>query len=154
MTLSSRLVLASVVPSLLAVSLLAIPATPAGASPHVGTTAFTTYSRTGSRIPAPPRIYYTTVERQIAHWLHLSVAQVKRKLRTETDLFYVASDQHVRDVPNQVVAHELAALQVASNQLVARHVWTRLQARQNMQTWRRAGAKLITDTVSGWFRRY
>jgi hypothetical protein len=79
---------------------------------------------------------------------------VKRKLRTETDLFYVASDRHVRDVPNQVVSHELAALHVASNKMVAMHVWTRAQARQNMLNWSRTGAKLITDTVSGWFRRY
>jgi hypothetical protein len=117
-------------------------------------TASTASPLTSAGLPSPPRVYYTTVEQQIAHWLRLSVAQVKRKLRAETDLFYVASDRHVRDVPNQVVAHEIAALQVASNKMVAMHVWTRAQARQNMQTWRQAGAKLITDTVSGWFRRY
>jgi hypothetical protein len=151
----SRLVLATAAPCLLAGSLIASSAAPVrAATPHIGTAASTSSSAKSARLPSPPRVYYMTVEQQIAHWLRLSVAQVKRKLRTETDLFYVATDQHVRDVPNQVVAHELAALQVASNKMVAMRVWTRTQARQNMQTWRQAGAKLITDTISGWFRRY
>jgi len=140
---------------LLTGSLAALPCAPArAATAHIGTAVSTSSPLKSGRLPSPPRVYYTTVEKEIAHWLHLSVAQVKRKLRTETDLFYVATDQHVRDVPNQVVAHEVAALQVASNKMVAMHIWTRPQARQNMQAWRQTGAKLITDTVSGWFRRY
>jgi hypothetical protein len=104
------------------------------------------------RIPPPPPLYYHTVEEQIAHWLRLTVAQIKRKLHSETDLFYLASDQGVHDVPNEVPRHELAALQTASQTMVRIHVWTRQQADANMYYWRHVGAKLLTHTLSQWFR--
>lgn len=131
----------------------ALPRVPGAAGLPLRTTPAPRLTATGTvRIPPPPPLYYQTVKKQIARWLHLTVAQMKRKLHSETDLFYVASDRHVRDVPNQVPRHELAALQTASQTMVRRHVWTHQQADANMRYWRHVGPKLLTDTLSQWFR--
>jgi hypothetical protein len=126
---------------------------PASRGHYVITISSTRLTSSGAvRIPPPPPLYYRTVKEQIARWLHLTVAQVKRKLQSDIDLFYVARDQGVRDVPDQVRAHEITALQTASRQMVRMRVWTQKQADANMWYWRHVGAKLLTHTISQWFR--
>src|SRR5438552_14685160 len=110
-------------------ALTRVPA--AGGRPLVTTPALRLTATGAARIPPPPPLYYQTVKEQIARWLHLSVAQVKRKLHAEIDLFYVARDQGIQDVPNQVPRHEIAALQTASQKMVRRQVWTQKQADAN-----------------------
>lgn len=138
---------------------VALPACASGGSStnaSTPTTTTTTTQTTGRGRTNPPVAlpadYKTFVEAQIAHALKLSVNQVKQKLQTETDLFYVASDQHIAGIPASVIQIELNALKAGDNKMVNDRTWTQQQADQNIQYWQNLGDKGLTGQISNWFR--
>src|SRR5437588_11892488 len=66
--------------------------------PQVASSSAGTTTAKGSgfpTVPVPlPSTYKEVVKQQVAQGLHLTVPQVQTKLRSEIDLFYVATDQH------------------------------------------------------------
>lgn len=127
--------------------------TTGGSAQNASTSNTQKTGKTGTNPPiALTADYKTLVKEQIAQRLKLSVDQVKRKLQTETDLFYVASDQQIAGIPDSVIQIELNALKAGDDKMVSNHTWTQQQANQNIQYWQNLGNKGITGQISNWFR--
>ncbi len=108
-----------------------------------------------ARPPVPvSAAYYETVEEQIAQGLGETVAQVKAGIAAEPNegLFGVTTARGV--APEQLYSIEIAALQAASNQMVAAGVWTQPQADSTMRYWRERGAKALGSDMTSWFLQH
>jgi hypothetical protein len=101
-----------------------------------------------------PTAYYETVKAQIAQGLGETVAQVQTGIEADPNegLFGVATARGV--APEQLYSIELAALQAASDQMVATGVWTQPQADATMQYWRQRGEKALGSDMTYWFLQH
>jgi len=99
----------------------------------------------------PTAAYYETVKAQIAQGLGATVAQVRAEIEADPSegVFGVATTRGV--APEQLYTIEIAALQAASDQMVASGVWTQQQADATMQYWRQRGAKALGSDMTNWF---
>lgn len=111
------------------------------------------YSPARPPVP-PPAAYHETVEAQVAQGLGETVAQVQAGIAADPNegLFGVATARGI--APEQLYAIEIAALQTASDQMVASGAWTQPQADATMQYWRQRGAKALGSDMTYWFLHY